>query len=180
MDNTLIDLVNEAEAYSDEVTHQIGKYTRGFTLSPECISNNEYTLQSLKWDSISYTARQEMNKIPDNKRGIYAFSICHGNEILPPHGYILYIGIAGRDSERSLRDRYKDYLQISHIRKRSKIFFMIGTWSKVLRFFFAPVDENISSDKLKELEKQLNTALMPPFSQQDLEANLKHKRKAFT
>ena len=137
-------------------------------------------MSSLTWDSISYASEQEIDKIPDNKRGVYAFSICHPSTILPPHGYVLYIGIAGRDSKRSLRERYKDYLQNSHIRKRPKIYFMIGTWSEVLRFFFAPVEENVSSNELKTLEKQLNTMLLPPLSQMDLVAEIKEMRRAFT
>ncbi|WP_296714943.1 hypothetical protein, partial [Tistrella sp.] len=35
------------------------------------------------------------------------------------------------------------------------------------------------SDDLQALEKQLNTALMPPFSEGDLEADTKQKRRAF-
>ena len=56
---------------------------------------------------------------------------------------------------------------------------MIGTWHDVLRFFFAPVSDDLSSDDLKNLEKELNTALMPPFSENDLEADIKRKRRAF-
>ena len=180
MEDSLRDPAIGAKAYSDVVASRIAKYTREFILSPECIASNEYVLSSLEWDSVSYAAEQEIDKIPDNKRGVYAFTICQRSEVLPPHGYILYIGIAGRDSKRSLRERYKDYLQESHIKKRSKIYFMIGAWSEVLRFFFAPVEENVSSNELKTLEKQLNTALMPPLSQMDLEADLKEMRRAFT
>ncbi|WP_157776577.1 hypothetical protein [Nitratireductor aquibiodomus] len=56
---------------------------------------------------------------------------------------------------------------------------MIGTWHQVLRFFFAPVDDAVSSADLQLLEKQLNTAFMPPFSEGDLEAETKRKRRAF-
>jgi hypothetical protein len=56
---------------------------------------------------------------------------------------------------------------------------MIGTWHSVLRFYFAPVDATISSDDLKDLEKKLNSALLPPFSEGDLEAGIKRKRRAF-
>ena len=56
---------------------------------------------------------------------------------------------------------------------------MIGTWNEVLRFFFAPVGDEVSSEDLKTLEQQLNTALMPPFSEGDLEADTKRKRRAF-
>ncbi len=51
-------------------------------------------LITLTWDSILY-GEEEIEKIPDDKRGIYAFIVCHNSNALPPHGYILYIGIAG-------------------------------------------------------------------------------------
>ena len=57
--------------------------------------------------------------------------------------------------------------------------FMIGNWHNVLRFFFAAVDDGVSSDDLKKLEIQLNTALQPPYAINDLEAETKRKQRAF-
>ncbi len=132
----------------------------------------------LAWDSVSY-GEEELGRVPADKRGIYAFAISSTNYVLPPHGYVLYIGIAGRDSERPLRDRYKDYLNAKKVKKRARIARMIGTWHQVLRFYFAPIDDDVSSDDLQTLERQLNTALMPPFSEGDIDADIKQKRKAF-
>ena len=56
---------------------------------------------------------------------------------------------------------------------------MIVDWHDVLRFFFAPVDDSVSSDDLKKLERQLNNALLPPFSRGDLDAGIKSQRRAF-
>lgn len=172
--------INSLEDFVDKATGKIAKYKLDFILSQsEMIDKeNEYIFSNLDWSSISY-GEAELNKVPSDKRGIYAFAVCKKSAVLPPHGYVLYIGIAGRDSWRSLRERYKDYLNVSKIEKRVKIKRMIGTWHQVLRFFFAPVDEDVSSDDLKTLEKQLNTALMPPFSLKDLEADVKEQRDAF-
>lgn len=63
--------------------------------------------------------------------------------------------------------------------KRERIAYMIGTWHKVLHFYFAPVDDAITSADLEELERQLNSALLPPYSEGDLDAETKSKRKAF-
>lgn len=167
----LIDFTNQA-------TTEIAKFKVDITLSPEKLMSDEYAIQGLAWDSISY-GDEELDKVPADRRGVYAFAVCQDNNILPPHGYILYIGIAGRNSERPLRDRYKDYLNEKKVIKRDRIARMIGTWYQVLRFFFAPVDGAVSSEDLKTLEKQLNTALMPPFSEGDLEADVKRKRRAF-
>ena len=56
---------------------------------------------------------------------------------------------------------------------------MIGGWHSVLRFFYAPVDDGVSSEELQELEKKLNGAFLPPFSEGDLDAGIKRKRRAF-
>lgn len=157
---------------------EIGKYRLTVTLTPENILKEGYVIPVLTWNSISY-GKDELEKVPNDKRGIYAFAISWNNDVLPPHGYVLYIGIAGRRSDRSLRERYSDYLKPSHVKKRFNIARMIRDWNKVLRFYFAPVDDNISSDDLIALEKQLNTALIPPFSLGDLEADTKKMRDAF-
>ena len=170
--DSLIDFANEA-------TEEIAKYTVSFTLSSPKMQVNQHVIPVLKWDSIRY-GNAELSKVPNDKRGVYAFAICQNNDVLPPHGYILYIGIAGHNSDRSLRERYKDYLNEKMVSKRARIARMIGTWHEVLWFFFAPVEKNISSEDLKKLELQLNTALMPPFSKGDLDADTKQKRRAFT
>ena len=169
--DSLIDFANEA---NDE----IGKYMLTVALSPMKMKSEEYSVSPLAWESIPY-GDEELEKIPGDKRGIYAFAVCEPSDVLPPHGYILYIGIAGRDSNRSLKDRYKDYLNEKKVRKRAGIARMIGHWHEVLRFFFAAVDDDVSSDELKQLELQLNSALIPPFSVGDLDAETKEKRRAF-
>ena len=140
---------------------------------------NKYVIPSLDWRSIKFDEEAELSNVPNDKRGVYAFVVEQRSAVLPPHGYVLYIGIAGRDSSRSLRERYKDYLNQKKVMKRVRIARMIGTWYQVLRFVFAPVGDDISSNELKILECQLNTALMPPFAEGDLEAETKQKRRAF-
>lgn len=164
--------------FANEANDEIGKYRIPFTLSPQKIISNEFAFDSLNWESVSY-GDAEIDMVPDDKRGVYAFVICHQSTILPAHGYVLYIGIAGRKSNRSLRARYKDYLNQRKVLKRAGIAYMIGTWHEVLRFFFVAIDEDTSSEELEKLEEQLNTALLPPYSIGDLEADTKRKRRAF-
>lgn len=136
-------------------------------------------LQPLAWQSIPY-GPDEIDKVPDNKRGIYAFSVRYCSEVLPPHGYILYIGIAGRNSHRSLRARYRDYLNPRTFRKRERIVRMIVCWGPILRFWFAPVEDTMTSADLQNIEMCLNTALMPPLSINDMDAETKQERRAFS
>ena len=169
--DSLIDFANEA-------TTEIAKFTVPVIMSPDKMMTGQYAVPTLVWESVSY-GDEELDKIPNDRRGVYAFAVCHNDSVLPPHGYILYIGIAGRNSKRPLRERYKDYLNERKVKKRVRIARMIGTWHPVLRFFFAPVGDEVSNEQLKTLEQQLNTALMPPFSEGDLEAETRQKRRAF-
>jgi hypothetical protein len=166
--------------FAREADDEVGRYRiDGMVISPEKLQFSSFCVPALLWQSIKY-GDKEIAKVPDDRRGVYAFALCEQSSVLPPHGYVLYIGIAGkRKSRRSLRARYKDYLNEKTVRKRSRIARMIGTWHKVLRFYFVPVENNFPSADLEKLEKQLNTALMPPFSVGDLEAETKEKRRAF-
>ena len=146
-------------------------------LQPDRLMAPDSALQPLAWDSIPY-GREEIHGVPDDKRGIYAFAIHCPSHVLPPHSYILYIGVAGDDSQRSLRARYREYLNRRNLRKRARFARMVVCWEPILRFFFAPVDETVSSDDLKNIE-QLTTALMPPFSIRDLDAETKEMTMAF-
>lgn len=168
---SVVDFVNEAH-------DEIGKFKLELTLSPDKLMAEEYGLDKLAWDSVLY-GDAEVNNVPDDRRGVYAFGICHDNNVLPPNCCILYVGIAGRNSDRALRARYKDYLNAKKILKRERIARMIGTWHKVLRFYFAPIGDDVTSDDLQELEKQLNSAFLPVFSEGDLDAATKRKRRAF-
>lgn len=165
--------------FANEVNREVGDFRLAFILSPDKMRRDDYDLDELIWDSIHFGDPAEIYKIPDDKRGVYVLSICHPSKVLPPHGYVIYGGIAGRRSNRSLRERYKDCLNVKRLQKRPHLAYAIGTWQDVLRFYFAPVDDGVSSEDLEKLEKQINTALMPPYSFGDLEADTKSKKKAF-
>ena len=167
----LLDIVREDEDL-------LGRYDVCFTLSPLLLSSGDSKLPSLTWDSVPYGPEQASN-IPNDKRGIYAFVIVAPGKSLPPHGYVCYIGIAGRRSNRSLRARYRDYLNDKKNAKRRRIAHLIGKWHEVLRFFYAPVDDSVTSDQLQDMERHLNDTFMPPFSVGDFSATTKQARKAY-
>lgn len=168
----------EIDNFASGAANAVARYKIEFILSTEQLSKDDYCVPDLTWNSIPY-GDQEIDKVPNDKRGIYAFAVCKESNVLPSHCYVLYIGIAGRRSNRSLRARYRDYLNAKKILKRDRIAQMIGTWRPVLRFFFASVDEAMTGTELETLEKQLNAALLPPKAEGDLEAVIKRQRRAF-
>jgi hypothetical protein len=169
--------MEEIEDLANDMNDKIGRYKIAFTLSPDLLQKRINIINNLDWKSIPY-GNKDKNNLP-NKRGIYAFVIYTKSNILPSHSYVMYIGIAGRRSNRSIKERYKDYLSISQVRKRANITRLIGMWNKVLHFTYATIDDNMTSEVLEELEKQLNDALLPPFSKGDLSGGLKKMVGAF-
>ena len=170
--------LSEVIDFVDQADKEIGKYRTEFSISTVKLLTTTFALPSLSWQSIKY-GESELHLVPSDRRGIYAFVISHPSPVLPPHGYVMYIGIAGRNSNRSLKARYKDYLLPQKVKKRERIARMIANLQDVLRFYFAPVDNSISTKQLEEMESQLNTAMLPPFSDGDMEAETKSKRRAF-
>ena len=164
--------------FANEVHNDISRYERSFILNPARLLADDFYVANLDWQAIQY-GRAGLEQVPDDRRGIYAFSVRVDSAILPPHGYILYLGIAGRNSHRSLRERYQDYLNLNKVRKRAGIARMIADWHAVLQFIFAPVDDNMTSEALQILETQLNTALIPPYSEQDIDADVRTRRRAW-
>lgn len=170
--------LDEIIDFANDVNREIASYASDIILNPDRLLADDFAIPRLNWYAVSY-GEDELDLVPDDKRGIYAFAVRIDNQIFPPHGYILYIGIAGRNSNRSLRERYRDYLNPKKIIKRAGIARMIGNWHRVLQFIFAPVDDTVTTEDLQLLETQLNTALIPPYSVQDIDAEIRKLRRAW-
>lgn len=158
--------------------HLLGRYQVTFMLSPPLLAPIGANLPTLDWHSIPYGAAQ-VSRVPNDKRGVYALVIGTDPASVPPHGYVCYIGISGHNSNRSLRSRYRDYLNERIYAKRKHIAHLIVKWHEVLQFCFAPVDSDVTSDQLSLIEKSLNDAFMPPFSRRDFSAEIAATRRAF-
>ena len=170
---------DEVDDFNDQVNREIASYeVRDVILNPDNLLADDFVIPSLNWQAIKF-GPEEIDQVPDDKRGIYAFAVRIDSTVLPPHGYILYIGMAGRNSDRPLRERYQDYLYPKKVIKRGGIARVMGNWRRVLQFLFAPVDDAVTTEDLENLERQLNTALIPPFSERDMEADVRQKRSAW-
>lgn len=163
----------------DVAAAEVQNYKIEFTLNAERISSLVSSSSPLQWNSIKFDDPTQVHNIPDDKRGVYAFVVAADSRFLPTHGYIMYIGIAGRRSQRSLRARYKDYLDTNKVLDRPNVMGMVATWHDVLRFFFAPVDNQMTSAQLESLERTLNSVWMPPYVDRDVDATTRKMRRAF-
>ena len=164
---------------NDVALAEIKAYEITFILNTNSILALRPSENPFHWDSIRF-GKNEIRDVPNDHRGLYAFIIADQRTFLPPHGYIMYIGIAGRDSDRSLRDRYGDYFKQSELERRPAVKRMIVTWHRILRFHFAPVADNVPSAELEAMEKRLITAFLPPCCKDDIEAETRAMMAAFS
>ena len=172
-----LDLTELADE-NDAALAAIKKYELRFILNTQKISDLDGSENPLTWNSIGF-GKQEINKVPDDREGVYAFVVSHLRNFLPPHGYIMYIGLSGKNSFRSLRDRYSDYFKQSELQRRPRIKRMIVQWHPLLRFHFAPVAKNLPRTELKALEERLITAFLPPCCKGEIAADTRKMMAAF-
>ena len=127
------------------------------------------TRHTLSWQKLRFEDASRL-LIP-KERGIYAFTLELSPYKLPSHGYILYIGITGDDSEANLYKRYAQYRNnLKNEDGRPAVYNMMANWSDDLFFNFVALP-NKTIDLVK-LERDLLNALVPPVNKRDIEAKI--------
>lgn len=162
------------EAFVEQVISERGQRI-SFLLNPG--RWRTYALaHPLAWQSVRFED-QSRASVP-KERGIYAFVVKHDNGYFPPHGFIMYIGITGiRGSQRTLRERYGDYIRERQRNKRPAVYFFLNAYKDDLFFYYASMTSTAAN--LEELEKALNDAIVPPFNKKDFSARMLRIIRAF-
>jgi hypothetical protein len=155
------------------VNYNLKAFSVDFVINPKHLHKFS-TAAKLNWKKVRFIS-QNKPLIP-KERGIYAFILEHNDSPLPPHGYVMYIGISGDKSQHTLRDRFGNYLRDKIVNKRPSIHYLLNNWEKCLFFHYAVVlDKRVS---LSKLEKNMSDALVPPFSTNDFSGEIRQARKA--
>lgn len=152
---------------------ELGSWQREFILSP--VQWAAFSAPcDLEWYWVPF-GRANRGDLPDEK-GVYAFVVEPTLDNVFTHGYVMYIGQTGHESNHTLKKRFGDYLSNQrNINRRHGIHYLLNKWSSHLFFYFSEVDDSAVS--LKSVEKALNDALLPPYSIGDLSAEIKDVRK---
>jgi hypothetical protein len=130
---------------------------------------------SLSWQNMKFD-RTNAKAVPA-VTGIYAFIVENRDPQLPPHGYVMYIGITKTDGGGNLRKRYGNYINEKRILKRPKIHYMLNKWEKNLYFYYAEVSD--PKCDIGDLEQRLCDAMIPPYNQNDFSAKIRKQVRAF-
>lgn len=119
----------------------------------------------LAWTSVPFV-RGGANIVPDTA-GFYCFVVANAIGHLPAVFYPLYAG-----ETEDLRRRYGDYLrEKSSSRGRIHVRKFLNVFAGEVAFAFAPYVSEKSARL--SVEKELNDALMPPYSKKDFSAEVK-------
>jgi hypothetical protein len=133
------------------------------------------TRVKLDWQKQKF-GKAALGSIP-KERGIYAFTIELTKAQLPPHGYILYVGIAGDHSNATLQARYGQYLRdLQKENGRPAVVYMLKNWSDHLFFNFVPLPDQAVD--LAKMERDLLNSVMPPVNKGDFSAEIRAAKAA--
>jgi hypothetical protein len=127
------------------------------------------TRHKLNWQKARFGDASHAS-IP-KERGIYVFTMELAPGKLPLHGYILYVGITGDNSDANLHKRYAQYLgNLRNEDGRPAVYYMLKNWADDLFFNFVPLtDQNID---LEKMEKSFIDAVIPPINKRDFDADV--------
>jgi hypothetical protein len=140
-----------------QFSDDLGSYRQWFCLSPPQWLACSHGLQ-LSWSSVKFEPAQQ-SAIPQS-RGVYAFVVKPKVKGFFELGYLMYIGQTGARSDRTLRDRFGEYLRQSHVKKRVRIDKMMQKWGNHLYFYYVALPSG--DHDLKDIELKFNDALIPP------------------
>jgi hypothetical protein len=147
---------------------------------------HEFFLDMKSWKKFKTRFRLDWQKarfeqanlaVIPKERGIYAFTIELASAKLPPHGYILYVGITGDDSDANLYKRYSQYLlNLKNEDGRPAVVYMMKNWSGDLFFNFVPLPNK--SVNLEKIESAFINSVMPPINKRDFSAEIRAAKAA--
>ncbi|OAI06196.1 hypothetical protein [Methylomonas methanica] len=157
--------------------------TRGISITPRWWKEYSVYLNKLKfdWKEVKYTElANALDRNPSlaSKTGVYIFVIKPDLQIASLPAYVFYVGIAGESgSGRPLRERLKQYIQISGIKKRPKVVTALEYYYDVTTIFFSEFDD---TSNLEEIEEWLHAFYMPWANERDFPVKIKEARKCYT
>lgn len=153
---------------------ELTSYVQSFCLSP-----SQWQLygraDGLQWTTIQFT--EANRQLVPQSAGLYAFSISPAVSDIFEHHYLMYIGQAGFNSANTLYKRYQDYITPSKVARRPKILRMKELWPDNICYSYTVVD--VATTNLKDIETELNDALIPPCVTGDFSTEIRRAKKAF-
>ncbi len=158
--------VDEVKKYTEEVVLHPGLW-RGYS------SAGMFTWKHVDFD------RPSRARVP-KKPGLYAFAVQPPHANFPPSSWLFYVGEVGATASpsRTLWQRYKEYLNELDTSVRKKVGSIIYRYNGYVRFYYCELDPKMVN--IKNLERDLITALWPYANIRDFSIDIAGTRQAFS
>lgn len=115
---------------------------------------------SLQWETIRF-AKENVGKVPEDRKGVYTFVIQPGIANHPAISYLLYVG---KVEKQGFRNRFRQYLGeriAGEKARRVHVTEMLDKWEGYRWFCFAAVDDE---GQIEAVEDALLAAYLPPVN----------------
>jgi hypothetical protein len=166
------------------VTDRVAFYRREFLCDPTgwaalyaSISQQAFTWQEFRFrDAV---ANNDLDtRIPSTAPGLYIFYVRPENLVYHFPQLALYIGISNATgSNRSLRTRLKDYMNLDRIQKRQNIHQMLQLYYDHIWVAFSHL--SIPAAGMLQLETDIHDFLGPPFGRSAYSPGVKAAQRAW-
>lgn len=139
----------------------------------------EISRHNYDWKEFKFSDQPNfVNTIPTTDIGIYMIIVKAPNLISFLPQFVMYVGISGENnSNRPLRDRLLDYYRLSQLKKRNKLYRLLGHYYHhcYIKYSLLP---GISSNDLEKLEEDFHGFFYPPAGERDFPVDLKQIKQA--
>ncbi len=167
-----------------EIKHRIRNYTEAMLLDSTSWDKyyNEILPYGLVWSEFRYNEIDSLNKIDEklleSTTGFYMFILKPNNPIYDMPKNVLYVGMSGENNScRPLKERLKDYFDLTKIKKRGAVIRMLEKYYPNIYIAFTYCDEETTV--LKKIETSLIGFFCPIVNKDDFPVELKSEKKAF-
>ena len=157
--------------------------TRGIAIAPRYWDHYTASLRShnFNWVEVKYTdldTHLKSDVTNGDGIGVYLFVVKPDFQIINLPGQTFYVGIAGEgDSGWHLRDRLRQYIQISGVEKRTRVQNALELYHNHTYVYYSKL--SVTSTELETIEEELHVFFLPWANERDFPTNIKQAKTAF-
>jgi hypothetical protein len=155
-------------------------YSREVVISPRYWRKHFPAVVSRwQWVEVRYRELEaHLQTVVSADAGLYYFFVRPDGLVNALPKFVFYVGISNeRGSNRPLKARLRDYLNLEKVRKRSKVHHALEMYYPCVWVAYSL--QPISSTALETIEKQLHGYFQPWASDRDFPVKVKRARKAW-
>lgn len=152
-----------------------------FIIEPEYWEEyyKKLSVYTFSWQEFKFSEMKDLDtEITQNDIGLYMFVVKANQLICDMPKFVIYVGISGeKGSNRSLKDRLKDYFNFNKVKKRNKLHRLISKYYSNIYINYCFPTKNYKD--LENIEEYLHGFFYPICNDRDFPIGIKKTKGAF-